>query len=213
MPRISVDKRREALAEAALRVLAREGLAATTTRAIAAEAGMSLASVHYAYASRDELLAEVVRRVVASESAAVAASLAELVELMPTAPRGREGLRALLAEALGAYLSSLGADGAGLERGMLELSLASLREREGASVAPEQYRQYRELVAEVLQSAADATGMRWTVPPEEIARTIVALSDGLTIAYAIDGGPDGNALKAILPGVLALAVEAEGGAR
>lgn len=56
MSRLPVPQRRAALIEAALRVIARDGLAAATTRAIAAEAGMSLASLHYAFTSRDELI-------------------------------------------------------------------------------------------------------------------------------------------------------------
>ena len=58
MPRLAVAERRAALVEAALRVMVRGGLAAGTTRAIVAEAGMSLASFHYAFSSRDELLRE-----------------------------------------------------------------------------------------------------------------------------------------------------------
>ena len=53
MPRIPAAERRVALIEAGLRVVAREGLAAASTRAIVAEAGMSLASFHYAFESRD----------------------------------------------------------------------------------------------------------------------------------------------------------------
>src|SRR3954465_1950399 len=64
MSRLPAPQRRELLIAAALRVLARDGLAAATTRAIVAEAGMSLASFHYAFASRDELLRELVRGVV-----------------------------------------------------------------------------------------------------------------------------------------------------
>ena len=52
-------ERRASLARAARTVIARDGLAAATTRAIVAEAGMPLASFHYAVASRDELLREV----------------------------------------------------------------------------------------------------------------------------------------------------------
>ena len=64
MTRIPAPERRAALARAARTVIARDGLQAATTRAIVAEADMPLASFHYAFASRDELLAELVRRVV-----------------------------------------------------------------------------------------------------------------------------------------------------
>ena len=67
MTRIPAAERRAALAAAALTVIARDGLAAATTRAIVAEAGMPLASFHYAVARRDELLRDVVDLVVAGE--------------------------------------------------------------------------------------------------------------------------------------------------
>ena len=59
MARIPATERRAALARAALAVIARDGVHAATTRAIVAEAGMSLASFHYAVASRDELLRKI----------------------------------------------------------------------------------------------------------------------------------------------------------
>src|SRR5699024_6117672 len=54
--RIPVAERRGALLTAAFTVIASRGLAAASTRAIVAEAGMSLASFHYAFDSREELL-------------------------------------------------------------------------------------------------------------------------------------------------------------
>ena len=42
--------------DTALTVIARDGVHAATTRAIVAEAGMALASFHYAFRSRDELI-------------------------------------------------------------------------------------------------------------------------------------------------------------
>jgi TetR/AcrR family transcriptional regulator, regulator of biofilm formation and stress response len=75
MARVPVEERRAALVDAALRVMVRGGLAAGTTRAVVAEAGMSLASFHYAFASRDELLRELVRRVVGREFSAAAAGM------------------------------------------------------------------------------------------------------------------------------------------
>src|SRR5450432_328934 len=75
MSRIPATERRSALAQAALAVIARDGLAAATTRAIVAEAGMPLASFHYAVASRDELLRDVVELVVAEEGMAALAPL------------------------------------------------------------------------------------------------------------------------------------------
>jgi AcrR family transcriptional regulator len=50
-----VDRRRQ-LIEAAIRVLQRDGVGHVTTRAIAAEAGAPLASIHYTFGSKDEIV-------------------------------------------------------------------------------------------------------------------------------------------------------------
>lgn len=59
MTRVSADARRLQFVEAAARVIANDGLAAATTRRIAAEAGANLAALHYCFRNKDELLQEV----------------------------------------------------------------------------------------------------------------------------------------------------------
>lgn len=54
--------RREALLDAVLRVLARDGAGAVTHRAVAAEAGVPLAAATYYFASLDELYVSALRR-------------------------------------------------------------------------------------------------------------------------------------------------------
>ena len=82
MARVSAEDRRDALIEAAIRVIAAKGVAAATTRAIVAEAGASLASFHYAFRSRDEMMAELITVVTTQEAESVvhALSPAETIE-------------------------------------------------------------------------------------------------------------------------------------
>ncbi|MCS7483529.1 TetR/AcrR family transcriptional regulator [Umezawaea endophytica] len=54
---IDADTRRRMLVAAALRVMKREGIAAATTRAICAEAGMPHGAFHYCFRSKQELYA------------------------------------------------------------------------------------------------------------------------------------------------------------
>lgn len=61
--RRTVDERREELLDAAIELLADEGLARTTTRAITERAGVALGAFHYAFRSKDELLQAVSDRV------------------------------------------------------------------------------------------------------------------------------------------------------
>ncbi|WP_147251791.1 TetR/AcrR family transcriptional regulator [Blastococcus sp. TF02-8] len=174
MARWTVGERREALVEAALRVMARDGLAAGTTRAVVAEAGMSLASFHYAFVSRDELLAELVRRVVGRELTAATAGMD------PAA-----GLAGCLRAAAGGYLEHLGAD-PGAEQLMLELTLHAVREPALRAVAREQYRAYTDAAAALLEQAAELTGSSWNRPVGELARLLVTLVDGATTTWLVD---------------------------
>jgi len=52
----TVDQRRAAILEAAIEVLASDGIAETTTRKIAARAGVNQAMLRYYFGSKDELL-------------------------------------------------------------------------------------------------------------------------------------------------------------
>lgn len=204
--RIPVEQRRAALAEAALRVVARDGVAAATTRAIVAEAGMKLASFHYAYRSRDEVFREVVSLVVDGERSAAAAVLDDADAEGPESG-GPIALERLVRRGLAAYVDTVRAE-PGREQGMLELTFLALRSPELDGVAAEQYTRYRGLVGELLAAAAAAAGMRWTLPLETLARTVVALSDGLTIAALVDGGDArlDEALDLVTPAIVAHAV-------
>lgn len=59
MAHVSIKDRSHQFVEAAARVIAQEGIAAATTRRIAAEADAPLAALHYCFRSKDELLDEV----------------------------------------------------------------------------------------------------------------------------------------------------------
>lgn len=172
--RIPVAERRELLVRAALRVIAEHGVAGATTRAIVAEAGMSLASFHYAFRSHDEMMSELVAHVVARESASAFAAL-----------RPGDDIRSSLAAGLGAYLDYLIAD-PGHELVMQELLQYSMRTPGLERLARQQYDSYRSAVTELLVEGAAAAGVSWSRPVEEIARLVVAMTDGVTLAWLAD---------------------------
>ncbi|MGX2993412.1 TetR/AcrR family transcriptional regulator [Streptomyces sp. JNUCC 64] len=189
------------MAEAALRVLSREGLDSTTTRAIVAEAGMSLASFHYAFSSREELLREVVTLVVAGERDITAAALAG-----HDGASGRAALASVLSRALSGYLATFGVQ-PGREHGMLELSLHAARTESLAAVAKWQHEQYRLLLSELLVAAADATGMRWTRDPHVLASIVLILSDGATVSRIVSDDPLADVVDACAEMVASFAEE------
>ncbi|WP_164863581.1 TetR/AcrR family transcriptional regulator [Agromyces sp. LHK192] len=174
MTRIPAPERRHALIEAALRVVARDGIAQATTRAIVAEAGMSLASFHYAFESRDEMLDELIRTVVEREQSA----------LNPPMDPG-VSLRDRIAHGLHLYFDHLRAD-PDHERVMLELTQYALRDPERRPLAVAQYARYRALAAGALERGIAGSGSRWRVPVEQVAQALVAMTDGLTMTWLVD---------------------------
>ena len=174
MARIPASERRTALIEAALRVVSREGLAAATTRAIVAEAGMSLASFHYAFDSRDELVDELITTVVAREQQAV------VPDLTPG-----QSIAALLESGILGYFEHLKADPE-YEQAMLELTQYALRSPERHPFAVAQYARYAEFAERSLELAADVADVGWRVPVPEVARVLVAFIDGLTLTWLVD---------------------------
>ncbi|TAK00737.1 MAG: TetR family transcriptional regulator [Chloroflexota bacterium] len=67
MARMTADRRRAAILDAALAVARRKGLAATTVRDVAEEMGSSSGLVHHYFASMDDVLAAAFERVAADD--------------------------------------------------------------------------------------------------------------------------------------------------
>jgi DNA-binding transcriptional regulator YbjK len=178
MPRLAVEERRSLLVEAAFRVIARGGVEAATTRAICAEAAMPQASFHYAFASRDELLAAVVARSTSDELATVTAPMALLDDM----PDITAGIDELLRAGLRAYLNSVAADPE-REQAMLTLSQYAQRTPGLEQFARRVYDRYYEIAALTLTAVANACEVGWSRTPQQLAPMVIAATDGLTLAY------------------------------
>lgn len=194
--RMSADARRAELLRAALRVMARDGLAAGTTRAIVAEAGMSLATFHYCFRSRNELLRELIGLVMAVEATSVEKGMGTGADLGSTL---RQGLRG--------YIAHL-EENPGYELFLFELNHHALRTPELRDLADEQYRRYHASARALLQKAADLSGMTWRTDPVGLARLVVAIIDGTTTTWLADRDTEA-ALAALDPIVDHLVTMAE----
>lgn len=178
MTRLSSHERRAALIRAAVRVIARDGLAAATTRAIVAEARMPLASFHYAFHSRDEMIRELVAFVVAGERLAILGSL-----------RDGADIRTAVRAGVQAYFDLVVSD-PGREQAMFELLHYALRTPELDDLPRVQYGSYHTVVTEILEAGAAQTGVAWSIPVADLARLAVALTDGLTLSWLADRDED-----------------------
>ncbi|HHW51334.1 MAG TPA: TetR family transcriptional regulator [Pseudoclavibacter sp.] len=188
MRRIPVEQRRAELIAAAIRVIAREGIHAATTRAISAEAGMPLASFHYVFSSRDQLLREVIEEVTGIEHAQAEAGVVGYLAVPPS-PEA-DGLADVIGLALTSYVDSLVAD-PGREQAMLELSLSSLRNPALSALPREQYGVYYRAVEASIRNWADIAEVEWDVPAEQLSRIIVVVLDGITTGWLATRDTDG----------------------
>lgn len=166
----SVD-RRLALVEAALRVIAERGVQGTTTRAIVAEAGMPLASFHYAFASRDEMMEELIAYVVENQTVAAFSSIKFGTDIRTSIRAGLE-----------AFFETLVAE-PGHEQVLLELMLFAMRTPALATLPRRQWSKFYEGATELLNAAAVNADIIWSRPIDEVARALVAVTDGLTLAW------------------------------
>lgn len=195
MTHMPVAERRSRLLAAAFAVIARTGVSGATTRAIVEEAGMKLASFHYAFESREELLSALVNEVVETQ---------EVVLEVATAADG--SLAGTLEQGLLRYFDQVREDPL-RERAMFELTQYSMRSPAMPGFAARQYERYRDLAVQSLDEAAARTGCVWSRPLDELASDLVALTDGITLAWLADGD-DARARRTIAFAARSLAAEA-----
>lgn len=166
----SVDRRLE-IVQAALRVISEVGVQGATTRAIVSEAGMSLASFHYAFASRDEMMEELIAWVVENQTVAAFSTI-----------RYGSDIRSTVRDGLQAFFEAIVADSAH-EQVLLELMLFSLRTPGLEKLPSSQWANYKLGVTELLNAAAVNAGIEWSRPIDEVAQYLLTLTDGLTLAW------------------------------
>lgn len=135
---------------------------------------MSFASFHYAYRSRDDLLLEVMQRVLDAEMTAAFRVLGPDADIRRSVRRG-----------LSAFLDCVMAD-PGQERAVQELVHHALFTPGLEHLARARYRSYHRAVVELLVEAAHAAGVRWVQPVADVARFVVTVTDGLTLVWLAD---------------------------
>ena len=166
----SVDRRLQ-IVRAALRVIAEQGVQGATTRAIVAEAGMSLASFHYAFDSRDEMMEELIAYVVEHQTVAAFSTI-----------RFGSDIRTTVRDGLQAFLETVIADPSN-EQVLFELMFFAMRTPSLNGLPARQWAKYYAAATELLNAAAVNAGVTWDRPIDEVARFLVATTDGLTVAW------------------------------
>lgn len=172
------DGKRQELIDAAIRVIAREGVHSATTRRIAEEANLPLGTMHYWFSGKDDLLEEVITAVLDKLNTAVSESNTE-----HSSDTG-------MLDALRAAWQVVEADVPGAQLALYELTALSLRTPAMSELARKQYAMYRDTAARATDSWHEQHGGALPGGPETLAQLVAALFDGMTLAWLAD--PEGS---------------------
>ncbi|MCX5374229.1 TetR/AcrR family transcriptional regulator [Streptomyces sp. NBC_00015] len=189
MARMPSAQRRRQLTEAAIRAMARDGVPKTTTRSIAAEAGVSLSVFHYCFDSKQALVESVITTLTDHS-----------VSVVKDALRPRATLEETVRAGFQAYWDHVRAHP---DEHMLtyELTQYALREPGFEQLARRQYEMYGDAYTELIEQLRGGMDLRLRVPVSVLARYLAAMTDGLTLNYLVLG--DATAWTDILDTVTA----------
>lgn len=172
--RVLVADRRKQLIEAAIRLMWRRGVERTTLRDIAKEAGAPLASVHYCFDSKNDLM-----------QAAVEHWLDELVGTLIEDVTIAGGLRATLMRVSEDFWAALEENPPNV-LAQLEVALWAIRGSDDHELARGIYPRYGEVIGQVFTRALDSAGEVSLIPPSMLARSLIAVIDASSLQFLAD---------------------------
>jgi AcrR family transcriptional regulator len=176
--------RRAQLISAARAVIAREGVAAATTRRITEQAGLPHGAFHYWFAGKEELFEQ---EQLFEEL--IAESLRDMTDAAARAAEAASGAEASLGDLLRAAFDVVEHDEEirpGYQLAGYEMTALALRTPALRDLARRQYQAYRDTAAAV--TAPWMAGRRVDLPggPDALNHLIAVLFDGLTLAWLAD---------------------------
>lgn len=186
MPRLDIETRRSQLIDAAIRIALREGLDNTTVRRIATEAGVSLGTVHYCFDSKRALLEAVVESLVKADVPTQGFVIED--ENLSPAEAVRRAFR---------YYWSLSGGQADRQRLLYELVAYLVRQEDpGPELARRIFNRNYEIVHDFVELFSERWQLRYGVSSEVISRMVIAMTDGVALAWLADGD-DERALEVL----------------
>ena len=174
---VPMRERRQQLIEAAVRLMWRDGVEHANLRAIAKEAAAPLASVHYCFTDKDELMQAAVQHWLQE----LVGSLAEEVEI-------EQGVRAVVLRIAEDFWTALEKNPPNV-LAQLELALWSMRGSAHEALATVIYPQYAQVLGDVFERAMLAHGDQITIPTEQLARSVVGILDAGSMQFLADRDP------------------------
>lgn len=197
MARTSAVERREQLIEAGLRVIAREGMHGATVRAIVAEADVPLATFHYVFASREEMI---------GEAYAYIAVLPEddLASLVPADATLEDAIRAMLVHWFERFLQH-----PEYELAIMEIMAFCSRTRALAHLPAQVQQRYVDVVVACFKVLRERFEVDGGTSADEVAIHFIHVTDGITYSW-LRTGDSAASRRMIDAAVPALAAAATG---
>jgi len=172
---LSAEERRRTIIDAAIEVIAQEGLTRATTRRIAERANAPLGALHYCFRNKEELI-----QVVADEGAQMLEAAFDEVD--PSA-----GFEQTLRDSIAALWHWVEGN-SGLQMALLEMAMWRIREAEESADLYEMWTRFGgDLLSDRLGRALEQDPVELMVPLEEIVRFINHRFDGLILEFAASG--------------------------
>lgn len=168
---MSAEVRRELLLDAAFRVMRRDGIAAATTRAICAEAGMPHGAFHYCFASKSELYAGLLGR---GLNVNLDAAWPDVSPARSVEENSQTLLRALWS------LVQQDPDG---QLVLFDLGSFALHDPDLQGLSKWEYQTSLDHVISDLDRFASETGIRYLGEPRVLAEMILAQINGVTWSW------------------------------
>ena len=195
MAHVSAAERRPQLIKAAIDLMTREGVAAGSTRAIAAELGVAQATVHYTFGTKEDLYRAVMEQLTE-----------DLVAQVERAAPEDAGFEATVAAFAAALWRTVGEQPTSYQL-LTELSMFALRTPSLSEALRSHYGGILDVTTNLLNEAAERTGHQLVQPAETIARFFLAGFDGLTMQHLSlpDKAAEHTALQVLVSAVVALA--------
>lgn len=171
--RVPSVERRQQLIEAAVRLMSRDGIEAATLRAIAEEAGAPLSAVHYCFRDKDELVHE-----------AVEFWLQQLVRIAEDAAVDG-GLKTSITRFTTEFWQTLETDPPNV-LAQLEVVVWASRGEAHRPLARSIYTRYENALSALIENALSQAEEESRIPPELLARGILAIIDSCSLQYFSD---------------------------
>ncbi|MFC3110813.1 TetR/AcrR family transcriptional regulator [Undibacterium arcticum] len=168
------EQLKEQIIQGAVDALVESGLAAVTTRKIAAKAGVNLATLHYYFENKDALLIGALESIIAQMSQALRADLTQQLDIKTCIESVISNSWRLIQMTRNIQILQY------------ELTLYTLRNEDAQSLAKFQYDSYCKLYEDAFRQGLGNAEAPPAIDLADLARFVVAGMDGLILQYLVD---------------------------